>query len=69
MLREKRPWRLPVILGTILCRWDQPELDHLSEAIGFYRSGCLAHKVPWLVVEPFPSEKYEFVSWDNDNPN
>jgi len=30
----------------------------------------------WLVVEPYPSEKYEFVSWDDDilniwknNPN
>jgi hypothetical protein len=20
----------------------------------------------WLVVEPYPSEKYEFVSWDDD---
>ena len=23
----------------------------------------------WLVVEPYPSEKYEFVSWDDDIPN
>ena len=23
----------------------------------------------WLVVEPHPSEKYEFVSWDDDIPN
>jgi len=21
----------------------------------------------WLVVEPYPSEKYEFVSWDDKN--
>ena len=25
--------------------------------------------VDWLVVEPYPSEKYEFVSWDDDIPN
>ena len=23
----------------------------------------------WLVVEPYPSEKYEFVTWDDENPN
>ena len=23
----------------------------------------------WSVVEPYPSEKYEFVSWDDDIPN
>ena len=23
----------------------------------------------WLVVEPNPSEKYEFASWDHDIPN
>jgi len=29
-----------------------------------------AHENPiWLVVEPYPSEKYEFVSWDYDIPN
>ena len=22
----------------------------------------------WLVVEPYPSEKYEFVTWDDDIP-
>ena len=22
----------------------------------------------WLVVEPYPSEKYEFVNWDDDIP-
>ena len=22
----------------------------------------------WLVVEPYPSEKYDFVSWDDDIP-
>ena len=25
--------------------------------------------VNWLVVEPYPSEKYDFVSWDDDIPN
>ena len=23
----------------------------------------------WLVVEPYPSEKYEFVNWDDDISN
>ena len=23
----------------------------------------------WLVVEPYSSEKYKFVSWDDDIPN
>ena len=23
----------------------------------------------WLVVGPYPSEKYELVSWDDDIPN
>ena len=23
----------------------------------------------WLVVEPYPSEKYEFVNWDDEIPN
>jgi hypothetical protein len=23
----------------------------------------------WLVVEPNPSEKYDFASWDHDIPN
>ena len=23
----------------------------------------------WLVVEPYPSEKYDFVSWDDKIPN
>jgi len=25
--------------------------------------------INWLVVEPYPSEKYEFVSWENQIPN
>jgi len=25
--------------------------------------------INWLVVEPYPSEKYEFVSWDDEIPN
>ena len=25
--------------------------------------------INWLVVEPYPSEKYECVSWDDDIPN
>jgi hypothetical protein len=25
--------------------------------------------INWLVVEPYPSEKYDFVSWDDDIPN
>jgi len=28
-----------------------------------------SHSTPfWLVVEPYPSEKYEFVSWDDEIP-
>ena len=27
------------------------------------------HERHWLVVEPYPSEKYEFVSWDDEIPN
>ena len=23
----------------------------------------------WMVVEPYPSEKYDFVSWDDDIPD
>ena len=23
----------------------------------------------WLVVEPYPSEKYDFVNWDDDIPS
>ena len=23
----------------------------------------------WLVVEPYPSEKYDFVSWDDEMPS
>jgi hypothetical protein len=30
--------------------------------------GCLMI-LEWLVVEPYPSEKYEFVSWDYEIPN
>ena len=26
-------------------------------------------KLHWLVVESYPSEKYEFVNWDDDIPN
>ena len=26
------------------------------------------YMVIWLVVEPYPSEKYDFVSWDDEIP-
>ena len=29
----------------------------------------MVHNYNWLVVEPYPSEKYEFVSWDDEIPN
>jgi hypothetical protein len=29
----------------------------------------IVNNVIWLVVEPYPSEKDEFVSWDDDIPN
>ena len=27
------------------------------------------YDISWLVVEPYPSEKYDFVSWDDKIPN
>jgi hypothetical protein len=27
------------------------------------------NKLIWLVVSTYPSEKYDFVSWDDDIPN
>ena len=33
------------------------------------RNGKKTMKRFWLVVEPYPSGKYEFVSWDDDIPN
>jgi len=29
----------------------------------------LSSIIIWLVVSTYPSEKYEFVSWDDDIPN
>jgi len=29
----------------------------------------LSNNDNWLVVSTYPSEKYEFVSWDDDIPN
>ena len=29
----------------------------------------MVNNILWLVVEPYPSEKYDFVSWDDDIPN
>ena len=35
-----------------------------------FRDGdSAALKDIWLAVEPYPSEKYDFVSWDDDIPN
>ena len=35
-----------------------------------FRSGAPPGKVlVWLVVEPYPSEEYDFVNWDGENPN
>ena len=38
-------------------------IDPLKLVI-FHITGCF-----WLVVEPYPSEKYQFVSWDDEIPN
>ena len=37
---------------------------------GYYmvNDGCIIIII-WLVVLPYPSETYEFVSWDDDIPN
>ena len=29
----------------------------------------LCEMLHWLVVESYPSEKYEFISWDDEIPN
>jgi hypothetical protein len=36
--------------------------------LGWLRMG-IHQLIIWLVVEPYPSEKYEFVSWDDEIPN
>ena len=38
---------------------------------GYYmvNDGCIIIIIIWLVVLPYPSETYEFVSWDDDIPN
>ena len=33
------------------------------------RASPNGHFFLWLVVEPYPSEKYDLVSWDHDIPN
>ena len=54
-IHQKRP---PALRGPILCRLDQKALKQ-SKPIMVYR----------LVVVGHPSEKYEFVNWnDNRNP-
>jgi hypothetical protein len=29
----------------------------------------MVYFIIWLVVEPYPSEKYAFVTWDDEIPN
>ena len=43
--------------------------DHWSSSFGSYNSNVSkpCAMAIWLVVEPYPSEKYEFVSWDDDS--
>ena len=35
----------------------------------YMESLCIYIYIYWLVVSTYPSEKYEFVSWDDDIPN
>ena len=46
-------WKLTILIGT-------------SSTNGSFSS---LQTVSWLVVEPTPSAKYEFVNWDYDIPN
>ena len=41
-----------------------------TEGDSLINSGQITSDKPlWLVVEPYPSEKYELVNWDDDIPN
>ena len=61
-----------VFAGTGRSRGLEGRLRALSEN-GYppIPSGCeyTTYPIIWLVVEPYPSEKYEFVSWDDHIPN
>jgi len=57
--------------------WPGTNLVRLLQILGKYWSsntpsngvGMFKPYLYCLVVEPYPSEKYEFVSWDYDSPN
>ena len=61
---ERHPFsRLSVLPRHMVWTLRQnPQCQWWSWPIGIW-------KIVWLVVEPYPSEKYEFVSWDDDIPN
>ena len=45
-----------------------PILDTLQQQF-FFCCVRIYRDIPWLVVEPYPSEKYDFVSWGYEIPN
>ena len=54
---------------AFLLGWDfQPSNPSGSENGSVKKKLSVSHII-WLVVSPYPSEKYEFVSWDDDIPN
>ena len=61
------PWK-----PSCRARWDPPLLrsrstPKTSETTS--ETTAVGEVHIWLMVEPYPSEKYEFVSWDDDIPN
>ena len=62
------PSLLPVLPGAAAWR----DMTNIAEKnpMGFLevRRATFRLSDPWLVVEPYPFEKYEFVSWDDEIP-
>jgi len=47
----------------------RPEKNHMNPDSPIFGYPAI-HKVGyWLVVSTYPSEKYDFVSWDDEIPN
>ena len=70
-IQQRKPWR-PSFCASGLVGWT---INGASK-MGWSRSRDMSRlktedsmNIFWLVVEPYPSEKYEFVSWDYKIPN
>ena len=44
-------------------------MDEIDERGKFFWEKMDDHLMSWLVVSANPSEKYEFVNWDDERPN